>query len=271
MDRDNRQEEIEKFLENTLEGEELINFEEALLTDEELAMDVEISKDIKIALDDVFFEKDLTTKLDSLGKKYLFDDAVKNITPKESKLSSVKSTRKIKRIPFYRRPWAVAATVLLVVLGGIGINRAYQNIDNTPDVFASYYEAYPSSQITRGDNTIGDNQKKTINFYENSDYEKAIPLLLERITIQPSDTPSKILLANCYLNTTMPQIEKAVEILQPLTEGSSSLYQETARWYLALAYIKKGKPTLAKPYLEVLAARKVGKYPRLAQEVLTKL
>jgi cytochrome c-type biogenesis protein CcmH/NrfG len=251
-----KQERIELYLTGQLKDKDLKEFEQTLESNEAFAQDVEIMRDLEEAMDDFEYEKELSSKLKFLGKKYITEDIVEK-----------KSTTRV--VPIFRKRWFVAATILLVVIaGGLLFQNAFQLNANT-DLFATYYKSYPSDLLTRGEN---DNAySEIVELYNENDFIATVSLLEKRLTNKPNDTASKILLGNSYLSLEPANVEKAIETFKPLADDKKNVYNETAQWYLALSYIQNKQNELAEPILKSLSLKEYGKYPKLAKELLKEL
>ena len=256
MDENIKQEKIELYLTGQLKDKELEEFESTINSDEALAQDVAIMKDLEEAMSDFEHEKELSNKLKFLSKKYITEEAINKTTSPQI-------------VPIYRKKWFVAATVLLIVVaGGLLFQNVFQPKADT-DLFATYYKSYPSNLLTRGEND--ETYNDIVKSYNENDFTTVINLLEERLADKPNDTPSKMMLGNSYLSLEPVEAQKAIKIFQPIANDNTNVYQETAQWYLALAYLENDNVELAEPILKLLSEKEYGKYPKLAQELLEKM
>ena len=235
MENETKQEHIELYLAGTLTGQELIDFEKLLQEDKVFAKDFEIMKDVEEAFNDVPYEKALTEQLETFGNKYMPDEAKA-------------TTSRLK-------PWMVGAMLLALSLVGGSLIWNYNTSDKEQsvqeeqqEIFASNMEVYSSKGLrTRSsddENELSEEYQNAIDLYDEGDFEGAIPVLKNHLSINPSDTPAYVLLGNCYLKTEPIQLNKAIETFEEaLINGKNSVYASPAQWYLALAYLKiiKGK------------------------------
>lgn len=255
MKQEELQELIELYIRNQLKGDALHQFEKAMSQDEDLANEVRFARDLEDAFEETRLEKELGQQLQFLNKKYAAEYA--------SAENSVSAGRVV---PFYQRHWKVAATILLLIVGGFLI---WNNVSTNPtDIYANYYEPYNPSFV-RDTNQVEANYLKAITLYKAKKYNEAIPLL-ENIP----DTISEqkivlLLLGNAYLNDTPPALDKAILIFQNLSNDATHLYTETATWYLGLAHLKAGNRETAKGIFQKLANENIGKYASLSKEILS--
>jgi tetratricopeptide (TPR) repeat protein len=82
-------------------------------------------------------------------------------------------------------------------------------------------------------------------FYDAGLYADAIPLLKTHYQRQPTDDFGKLYLAISYLMT--GQSDKAVTLLEPMSNTSDIELADAAKWHLALALVQQGQLDKAKP------------------------
>jgi tetratricopeptide (TPR) repeat protein len=81
-------------------------------------------------------------------------------------------------------------------------------------------------------------------FYDAGLYADAIPLLKTHYQRQPTDDFGKLYLAISYLMT--DQSDKAVTLLEPMSNSSDVELSDAAKWHLALALTQQGELEKAK-------------------------
>ncbi len=249
MDKNNRQESIELYLQGKLEGQSLHDFEQQLKVDKTLQEDVTISKDVEEVINEVESEELFKENLLKLGGQYVVAQK-----PKTNATS-------------FPLNWGIIILVV-VVLAVVGyFFWQQQNISNSVEpeqIFASYYEPYPSSSITRSNVDTDEAYQNAIKAYNNEKYSEAI----EGLTTKPADIPTQLLLSNCYLKVSPPETQKAIEALKSIAEGDSDLYSTTANWYLALAYLQNNQENEAKAIFKDLSQNGSNRYANLAKKIL---
>ncbi|MFK7948038.1 MAG: hypothetical protein AB8G11_10625 [Saprospiraceae bacterium] len=255
MDKNLLQEKIESYLNNTLSGEELAAFEEQLANDKELAKEVFLVKDTNEAIQDMVIEEEYLPQLQELNNKYFKKKSVETVATKKN--SSI----------------IIAVVIILGLLAGF---FGWQYLTDTEEVdeeaiFAAYYEPYAADELTRGETDATTTYEEAIALYNKSDFVSAIPILEQQITNETNKIPAQILLANCYLSNEPKELQAAIDLLKPLSTDTSHSFTEVAQWYLALAYIEHEKLNLAQPILQEIADKEIGKYPKMAKEVLLKM
>jgi cytochrome c-type biogenesis protein CcmH/NrfG len=251
MENENRQEIIDLYLQGELTSNLLKDFEEQLKEDKMLQKDVILSKDVLEALDSAKDEQMFGDKLSALklGDKYLVASKTKESNQKKSIIIT----------------FLVIATIAISLFMWKKLSVPQVN----KQVFANYYEPYPSNASTRGINNIDQNYLNAIEAYDNKNYSEAIKNLTQRLESHSQEISTQLLLANSYMNTSPSETQKAIDILKSVIENQAYLYSITAKWYLALAYLQNKQNNKAKIIFEELALNKSGKYPKLSKEILS--
>jgi hypothetical protein len=257
MDNELLQEKIEAYLNKTLSGDELIAFEKQLATDKELAKEVFLVKDTNEAVEDLAIEAEYLPQLEVLNKKYFQKAAVEKRKPNNSRMIII-----------------VLIGIFALVLGFF-VGQYFKESTSTEVeeelIFASYYQPYAADELTRGENGVTTTYETAITFYNESNFAAAIPILKEYTADSINAIPAQILLANCYLSSEPKQVEAAINLLKALSTDNTHSFTEVAQWYLALAFIDKKDLVSAQPILQEIADKDIGKYPKMAKEVLIEL
>ena len=235
---------IDEYLLGRLKGTELTEFKN------QLAMDQNFS-------DQVRQRQEALRYIDVLGDlalkervKKLHTEAVKNLPPE--KRFNVISILKY------------AAVVVFIVAAGLWL---LQGATSGADIYNDYYQAYDLNFGERG-TPSEDIIAAAGRFYADRDYQNA----LEQFNSLPSTSiSSKIILAQgiSYLETN--QYQKASTAFQQLIDQEDLIYEDHARWYLAMTYFKEGKEKEAKILIEQIADKSGSFNQQKAKDILNDL
>ena len=261
MDKKYTQEEIDLYLNNKLEGEELKDFEREMSSNKELERKVKISGDLDIAMDDHAFEEDLKAKLKMISANYPKSQTLNNENEKEADQKGFVTQNK----------WLITIGIILLTIVAIAYFWKPSPKEATNEqIFAANYEPYESLQSDRS-STAEEDYIAIIGFYDNQQYQEAMPLLEDYTSKSPNQANAQIMLGNVYLNVLPAQTQKAIDLFQSISSSDNKLFSEVAEWYLALAYLKNDEKEKALPVLESLAEQSVGKYSKLAEKLLSSI
>jgi tetratricopeptide (TPR) repeat protein len=144
----------------------------------------------------------------------------------------------IKPRPTWQR-WAMAASFLLLASVALWFVTQENKGEEKPQL-ASIDKKYDDAFVnlekpTTRSNEVKDNLDKAYALYDNEDFAESLPYFEQIKTPIPYDL---LLQANAYLKTN--QTEKALPILEKLSQAAPSEQQESAEWYYALALLKMG-------------------------------
>lgn len=250
-------EKIEAYLNGELSGEELSQFQASLKSDAELAGQVELFKNLDVALADegaIALQKE-TLELGDL----FFNEKKEESTP-------------IRRLPFYRRPLAIAASIALIVsvAAVIWLNNGSGAMSND-ELFAAYYEPHSFANGVRGGEDTANNYDKAMDAIKLGDNDTAIRLLQSHLTEQATDVKAAFALATAYMQADPPQYGMAVQYFQFVIDDGKSLMVDQSKWYQALVYIKQGNKAAARLLLEKLQSSEDTSLVRKAGELLEQL
>lgn len=240
-------EKIEAYIDGTLGGKTLVEFEDMMANNPELKDKVALQRELKNRL------KNQKT-IDFRKKLIQINEEIKNDT----------STQKTEVRPTISLYWKAAASILVL----IGISALFWfNNSTQEDLFAMYYTPYPIGDIKRSSETSSDTDfKKIVLQYKRKEYAKVIPDLEHLVEQNPNNEPLKLCLGNSYLN--VDSLTKAEALFQDFS--SESRYYNDARWFLSLTYLKMKKE---KPAINMLKQLTVYEniHKQNAQQLLQKL
>jgi len=171
------------------------------------------------------------------------------------------------------KKWFVAASIVLVAsLGAYSIKSIYYPSDQA--VFETFYQPYRNTiqPTVRGEspNTI---EYRAFVAYEAHNYHKAINLF--NSVKNPDEAYINFYKGLSYLE--LDKSKEAIELLLPIAkanglEGKSANFNDKARWYLALAYLKNNDKEKSKSELFLIMQKPKGTFKKEeAQELLAYL
>ena len=263
MEHNFSQETIEAYLNETLKGTALNDFEKALKSDAALRRKVELSEDLEKAFKHKALESAIAPTLKSLGEKYILNKEIQETEAIEKAPNTTNNKR-----------WWVLGILLIALIASLWIwtQRSAASDNASNQIFATHFTPYSASEITRGGTeTLGEGYENAVKHYNEGDYNAAIAVLKKELQTSPDDVRFQILLGSSYLSVKPIQSTAAISILKPLAADKAHLFTEAAQWYLALAFLQEGQKNLALPLLQTLADKKMGQYPTLAQQLLSEL
>jgi tetratricopeptide (TPR) repeat protein len=218
---------IEKYLDGTLKGERLKEFEKQLKVNDELRERVVLHKEVNesIELENISNFRSKLKNIYTLFRKW------------EDTGSAVIQTQKDKTGFFIRHRTLVAASVAFLIVAGALLMYVLKPKTYTNDeLFSIYYKPYESDISIRSDNDNVSDLKGAILLYNRNNYQLAYEKFNEIIE-QDNDN----YLTKYYLGLTCMEMEDfntAVPLFEDLLLNWQSCYVYHAEWYLALCHLK---------------------------------
>jgi len=164
-----------------------------------------------------------------------------------------------------RSTLSVAATISLLVASVFIFRTSTTNPDN---LFQNYFEPYENlnSQLRDSQQEVDDITLAYI-AYEQEKYEEAARLF-ESANAKNTELLTHLFYqGNAYL--AIGEAEKAIALFQIVSE-SSSILQDTAKWYLALSYLKAKDLEKCKELLDKISHANNG-FSKRADDILKQL
>lgn len=160
----------------------------------------------------------------------------------------------------------VAASVVILIAASILFLKQHQQ--NPDTIYKQYYESYSASSFRSGVVETDQILEQAILKYKQEDYHKAISLF-EQILEERKKDPA----INLYSGISYMEIEKyanASNSFQTIINLEKTLFEEQARWYLALCCLKTEKLDKAEQLLDELIQND-SYYREDAEAILKKL
>jgi tetratricopeptide (TPR) repeat protein len=250
---------FDRYLDGTLSGGELIEFEKLLREDPDLARELDQYKKLDTAAQKVFTDDSADKQAMDDVHAYKQQDIEKDIDLQNfRKVLDQADRRRLSPI------WYAAAVVLagaittaIVLLAG--------NPGGMTEMYATYYEEYhPSEQvfeITRTD----DDLYFAVRVYESGDYPRAA-LLFNQLADSTAFAPySHFYAGMIYIH--QGKWELAIEYLNQAVAAGESEILIHARWYLGLCYLRIENAAAAREQFESLCETK-NEYSKRSGKIL---
>lgn len=211
-----RVEDIDRYLMEELDTEELVQFEEELATNPTLAMEVEMYREIDAALVETDVQL-LRSKLEAIGKE------------------SNKEKQRAIWMPISRVAIATIAASLALILS-IGGLLSRQTTSDT-NLYNKYYQSYQTAGIVRSGNTTMDNTLTVaLQKFNAQEYESALALFQQVIAYDQKNPVGHFYSGVSYQET--GRFTKAIEEYEIVIKDKDNLFVEQAEWYIGLCYLQ---------------------------------
>jgi hypothetical protein len=241
---------IERYLAGEMSEDEKVSFEKKLEGNETLRAEVELRKKTEAIL----------------GRQDILD--------LRSKLTAIEQDARKKEatvVPFrVSRPVVLrfaAAVAVLAVLGSVVIiNDTHVTSDELVNRYYQKYEA-PSSQRS-GTAMSSEDFTLAMEFYNTNDFASAATMFRKVVEKDPLDMQSQLL--NGVSNFEEKKYPEAKQSFVTVIDDNNNLFIETARWYLALCYIRTNDKAKAEEQLKLLVGEG-GFYSKNSRKILKKI
>ena len=233
---------IEKYLDGELDAKAKEEFLQRMEIDSELKARVNLIQDVDIALSDkgaLAFQQ----KLEKIGPSYFKEESI------EEENFEADNMPQARVIPFYRKPWAIAASFLLLIAASFSIWQMQPASLSSDALFSQYFEQGSLNEMVRGDSTE-DIYTIALQQYRNGKFGAAEKSFQQALAKKPEDITLAFGLGQTYLNQTPPKLDAAAQYLNKVIKHQDNAYIQDASWYLALIQVKQNKIDAAKMNLE---------------------
>lgn len=248
MKEDKKHELIDKYLHNTLQTEELIQFEQQLTTDTDFEKTVQLLQHIRHVV------KDETAIAIQQKMQTLPMSHTQRHPPK-------------RRIRHFKQ-WAIAATILIIATFGITFWFIQPPPSQPQALYTQYYHPWEGNNIIRGSSKT---EELGLTAYRQGDFNQAIIQLETVLAKSPNNSKSLYFLGHSYLNLKPANATKALFYFQMVIKMDNSIFIPSAQWYSALIYLKQNHYAKAIEILESLKADNQSGYSKQARKLLKEL
>jgi len=231
---------IDLYFDNSLSPKEQLLFNDLLQNDLDFKNEFIFRKDLKKVIA-VSQQEDLKASLGQFENK-------------------IKQNSRLMMLP---KKWLVAASVFILASFGIySVKTEY--FPSNKAIYETYFQSCRNTiqPVVRGENpnTI---EYRAFVAYEAHDYYKAINLF--NSVADPEASYINFYKGLSYME--INKLNRAIELLYPITkaenlEGKSANFDERAKWYLALAYIKNNENKKAIEELSLISNQPNGTYKK---------
>lgn len=253
MDQEAKYEQIEQYLAGQLSGTSLVEFENQLSKDPAFAQEVELHRNLA----DKLADSDL----------HNFRNTLKQVDQKWT--APKKQATKTRRLFSIRNMMAIAATVVLIVIGLQFIGSLGQA--SNEQLFAQHYEPYRMLLNQRNTNEATDNiavlEQQAITLYQDNNFKDAAEVFGQLSRQSVGRDLYDLYTGISYLSDNDPQM--TIDLFSSLLEEAPPVIVQQTRWYLGLAYLKNEDQANAKKVLDQIEPTHF-KYAE-AQVILSKL
>ncbi len=222
---------IEKYVNGDLSGQELVDFEKRLEEDDSLAEEVKLFRQVKESISDQLVheqdEESLKGTLTEIGSQF-FEEKKKEATIR----------------PLFRRfllpATGIAAAILLLI-----IVRPFQG---------SLYNQFgqmPTAAFIEQGNAQEANLLQAQQAFNQKDYQAAKDVFQQYLTRESNKDDVEIQFFLGLSHLELEEYAQAESIFQSLHEGNSA-YKNEGTWYLALNFLKQKNRVKCREYLELI-------------------
>lgn len=243
---------IEKYLNETMEKDELKWFREEMEMNPSLSDEVQMHRDIGDAI---------------LNEETLeFRAQISSLFDKREPVSKPETSRAIS-IPHSVRV-AVASFAALIMIG-TGLYMYTHRTIPADKLFEMYYEPYDGLMNVRSSNNeVANILVSAMHKYENKEFESALLLFETALATDMNNIPSRFYSGISYMATERFSIAETT--FNKVIDQNDNLFIEQAEWYLSLCYLKTGEKGKARELLNTIAKTE-GYYSRPARNLARNL
>lgn len=211
---------IERYIEGELGGKELYNFQSLLSTD----TDIQRNYNLSLQINNSIIEDDVMALRETMQDMFTNEPTVK-------RMPKVFATRRL---------YYAAATIILLIVAGIALQRNIgHNLSNTA-VYDKYYKPYDVTVSYRsGNSEVNKILLNALERYEEKDYEHAVVLFEKVLEKRQDDMAVRLYSGISYMED--KKYMKATKSFIRIISNGDNLFFEQAQWYLSLCYLRTNK------------------------------
>ena len=243
-------EEIDKYLNNELQGTQRNRFENSLYRDPELMEEYKLHKEVNNALK---------------------EDEVMALRAQLNEMSASKqnfSGNVFFSFLYQSKKWVAAASIsLLFLIGGMGYY--YMNKPPTKEeIFNEYYKPYEVTVSYRSaENELNSLLNQAFKAYKNEEFSRALGLF-QQVLNQREDVAARMYSGISYIE--IDKYHKANKSFKKVVNNEDNLFVDQAKWYMSICYVRIGDLSKAKNLLRDLQTTSQH-YSSKSKEVIEKL
>ena len=245
-------ENVEKYIDNELVGEDLKSFEDEFYSNKDLKSDVKLHKEVEKAIG----ERDIIDLRDHLGEinKESHTNEGKSIIMLRPNLTSSLMKRSL-------------AASLLILVGLTALLKL--SPVNSERLYNKYYETYPSYGISRtASSEINQDLKQGLLLFGEKNYADALGVFKNIIEDDAENSVARFYAGQSYQN--LDNNVSAINEYKTVVKHNENLFVEQAEWYMSLCLIKEGDKQQATEQLNTIVANN-GYYKQDAKTLLRRL
>jgi tetratricopeptide (TPR) repeat protein len=229
------------------------------------------------AIEHRWFQKELDNNKKLMEEVYLrkcTDEVLSNkdIISLRNKLSGIEKRREnISTVKNPKKQTYVkyaALIAILIMIGSFSTLISRKNL-SSEELINRYYKAYePPTTQRSGQSESNADFVLALEFYNCHDYEKAVIFFSKVLDNDPADMQTVLL--NGVANFEGNRFPEAKQSFTKVINDNNNLFIETAKWYLALCYLKTDDRYKAVQKLKVIV-NEGGIYAKDAKKMIRKL
>ena len=243
---------IERYLNKSMEKDELTWFREEMKVNPSLAEEVQMQKEI--------------------GEAILNDETLAFRARISSMFEKEETGKPEKERKSFRMPHAVrvaVASLAAFMIFGTGLYIYTHRTIPADKLFEMYYEPYDGLMNVRSSNSqVADLLVTAMQKYENREFESALLLFETVLATDMNNITSRFYSGISYMET--ERFNVAEKSFTGVIDHNDNLFIEHAEWYLGLCYLMTGEKEKAQELLKSIAGSD-GYYSRSARQLARKL
>lgn len=259
---DNQRENIEPYLLDRLDKENMQEFERAMDADSQLAQEVEQMRCIITS-----FERQGESRAFNALSRLNSEEELRDIMTRAEKGCS----RRGRSVYLWSASVAAAAAATVLIL--IGIQPKY----SSETLYRTYFTAHQQFETTpsRGGSVLSVEQLEMLStateLYHQDDYSAAVHIYAKALNgIDANDIPEDAYLYYAISLMQTDNMDKATDILRAISGDDEAELQHQAQWNLALALLKTDQRNDAATIIDELISRS-GTYATQAEDLKIKI